>query len=139
MQLQRLIPMLNVSDIETSLDFYRRALGFEIVSDPAAVRDWRWASIRSGNTELMLSESRRDTAERRVSDPHTDTGWPALYYFYPDDVVRLYAHVLAEGFEPTALAVTRYGMREFSLIDPDGHVISCGQHAEAANAAAGAD
>jgi uncharacterized glyoxalase superfamily protein PhnB len=42
-------------------------------------------------------------------------------------VVGLYAHVIAEGFEPTPLQVTVYGMREFSLIDPDGHVLSFGQ------------
>ena len=139
MQLQQLIPMLNVADIETSLEFYRRSLGFEVVSDPAAVADWRWATIRSGRTELMLSESRHQASEPRVQDPHTDTDWPAIYYFYPDDVVSLYAHVLAEGFEPTALAVTHYGMREFSLIDPDGHVLSFGQDAETAPPAANAD
>lgn len=130
--------MLNVSNIENSLDFYRRAAGFEVVSDPAAVRDWRWATIRSGLTEMMLSESRTEPGPREVEDPHEQTGWPAIYYFYPDDVVRLYAHVLAEGFEPSALRVTHYGMREFSLVDPDGHVLSFGQDAEASSAAAGA-
>lgn len=130
MKLQNLIPMLNVSNIETSLDFYRDALGFEVVSDPAAVSAWRWATIRSGDTELMLSESSREPPPRRIADPHADTGWPAIFYFYPDDVVALYAHVIAEGFEPSALEVTHYGMREFSMPDPDGHVLSFGQDAD---------
>ncbi len=130
MTLQNLIPMLNVSDIETSLDFYRRACGFEVVSDPAAVSDWRWATIRSGNTELMLSESRHQPDPEPVENPHSDTRWPAIYYFYPDDVVALYAEVIRNGFEPTALEVTHYGMREFSLTDPDGHLLSFGQDAD---------
>lgn len=139
MQIKNLVPMLNVSNIETSLDFYRRAAGFEVVSDPSAVDEWRWATIRSGHAELMLSESRAEPGPREVEDPHEQSGWAAIFYFYPDDVVRLYAHVLAEGFEPSALRITHYGMHEFSLVDPDGHVLSFGQDARASNAAAGAD
>ena len=134
MLLKHLVPMLNVSDIDRSLEYYRSGLGFEVVSDPAAVKEWRWATIRSGHTELMLSESRPQKTEPRVRDPHSDTDWPVIFYFYPDDVVRLYAHVLAEGFEPTALTVTHYGMREFSLVDPDGHVLSFGQDADSSAA-----
>ena len=129
MQLQNLIPMLNVSDIEASLAFYREAFGFEVVSDPAAVQEWRWATIRSGHTELMLSESSCRNEVKKIADPHADTGWPVIFYFYPDDVAALYAQVISKGYEATALEVTHYGMREFSLTDPDGHVLSFGQDA----------
>ena len=127
MKLKHLVPMLNVSNIDDSLDFYQQACGFEVVSDPAAVRQWRWATIRSGYTELMLSESGQAVVETKISDPHVDTNWRSIFYFYPDDVLGLYAHVIAQGFKPTPLVVTTYGMREFSLIDPDGHVLSFGQ------------
>lgn len=130
MKLTNLIPMLKVSNIENSLEFYQKALGFNVVSDPAAVREWRWATIRSGNTELMLSEAHHRPPESKIVDPHIDTDWTAIFYFYPDDVVSLYTHVIAQGYQPTPLGVTVYGMREFSLIDPDGHVLSCGQDAE---------
>ena len=129
MKLQNLIPMLNVSDIEASLAFYGEAFEFEVVSDPAAVSDWRWATIRSGHTELMLSESRCQPETRSMENPHTDTDWPVIFYFYPDDVAALYAQLISNGFEPSALEVTHYGMREFSLTDPDGHLLSFGQDA----------
>ena len=137
MQLKHLVPMLNVSNIESSLDFYQNALEFKVVSDPSAVGEWRWATIRSGHTELMLSESRHEPGLRNIADPHSDTDWPVTFYFYPDDVVRLYSHMLAGGFKPTALKVTHYGMREFSLIDPDGHLLSFGQDAESSARPAG--
>lgn len=127
MKLLNLVPMLNVANIDKSLEFYQNALGFEVVSDPAAVQDWRWATIRSGYTELMLAETGHAPAPKDIADPHQESNWPAIFYFYPDDVVRLYAQVIATGYEPTALNVTHYGMREFSLIDPDGHVLSFGQ------------
>lgn len=131
MRLNDLIPMLNVSDIESSLDFYRRALGFEIVSDPGVVKEWRWATIRSGDTELMLAETEHDPGLSRDSDPQHDISWPCLFYFYPDDVNSLHAHVEQQGFKPTPLQTTFYGMTEFSLRDPDGHALSFGQDLEA--------
>ena len=127
MKLTNLVPMLNVSDIDSSLDFYREALGFEIVSDPGVARGSRWATIRSGNTELMLTETDRQPSASKIGDPHIDTSWSGIFYFYPDDVVAWYAHVIAQGYAPTPLEVTVYHMREFSLIDPDGHVLSFGQ------------
>jgi len=130
MALKNLIPMLNVSDIEASIDFYREALDFTVVSDPTAVREWHWATIRSGWTEMMLSQTESPPQPIANADPHASTTWPAIFYFYPDDVARLYAQVVARGFKPSALVDTLYGMREFSLSDPDGHMLSFGQDAD---------
>ena len=130
MPLKQLIPMLNVADIDASLDFYRRALDFEIVSDPEIVPEWRWATIRSGATELMLSETGSPPSRATGIDPHANTAWPVIFYFYPDDVSALHARVTAEGYAPTDVAVTIYGMREFSLQDPDGHLLSFGEDAD---------
>lgn len=130
MALKNLIPMLNVSDIEASLEFYREALDFKVVSNPDAVKEWHWATIRSGWTEIMLSQTATPPQPSADNNPQANTAWPAIFYFYPDDVARLYAQVIARGFKPTALKVTVYGMREFSLPDPDGHLLSFGQDEE---------
>ncbi len=130
MKLTRLIPMLNISNIEQSLAFYNKALEFEIVSPAETVKEWRWATIRSGEVELMLSESRCESEPQKTIDPHSDTSWPTIFYFYPDDVDALYAHVRQMGYQPTKLEVTFFGMKEFSLQDPDGHLLSFGQDAD---------
>jgi catechol 2,3-dioxygenase-like lactoylglutathione lyase family enzyme len=54
---KRLTPMLNVADIERSLNFYMEALGLELVTSRAVVQQWRWAHLRLGACDLMLSES----------------------------------------------------------------------------------
>ena len=64
-----------------------------------------------------------------IADPHRDTNWPVLFYFYPDDVGALHRQVLDAGETPTEMTVTHYVMREFSLVDPDGHVLSFGEDA----------
>ena len=127
MKLTNLIPMLNVSNLEASLIFYRTALHFDVVSPAQALKEWRWGIIRSGNTELMLSETDTDLGLMKNIDPHHTTTWPTVFYFYPDDVEALYDHVIKKGFEATPLEVTFYGMKEFSMQDPDGHLLSFGQ------------
>ena len=63
MALRNLIPMLNVSDIEASLEFYRDALDFKVVSNAAAV-------ILAHNHPSGVAEpSRADTQlTRRLTD-----------------------------------------------------------------------
>lgn len=131
MYLKMMTPMLNVSNIENSINFYHSALGFDVVSEPDAITEWRWAIIRSGDTELMLSETDSDLQLTKGIDPQQSTQWPAIYYFYPDDVENLYQQVKSRGFQPTELITTLYGMREFSLQDPDGHMLSFGEDATA--------
>ena len=133
MALKNLIPLLNVSDIEASLEFYRDAFDFAVVSNPAAVKQWGWATIRSGWTEMMLSQTGSPPRPGPRVNPHSSSAGPVIFYFYPDDVARLYAQVIARGFEPSALQDTVYGMREFSLQDPDGHMLSFGQETEQAD------
>ena len=127
MKLKNLIPMLNVSDINGSLSFYEQALGFKVVSDPKAVEEWRWATIRSGETELMLSETETDVGLKSPIDPQESTHWPSIFYFYPDSVSQLYEHIKRCGYVPTPLIDTIYGMKEFSIQDPDGHMLSFGE------------
>ncbi|MBW9270349.1 MAG: VOC family protein [Candidatus Thiodiazotropha sp. (ex. Lucinisca nassula)] len=133
MRLKALIPMLNVSDIGKSLSFYENALGFTVVSDPKAVHEWRWATIRSGDTELMLSETETDIGLDQSIDPQESTQWPVIFYFYPDNVRQLHQHIKNCGYVPTSLIDTIYGMREFSIQDPDGHMLSFGEDADEAS------
>lgn len=57
MQLTKLIRMLNISNLEASLAFYKTTLDCELVSPKKTLKEWRWGTIRSGNAELMLSET----------------------------------------------------------------------------------
>jgi len=130
MKLKNMIPMLNVGNLTESLHFYESALGFEIVSDLNAINEWRWATIRSGNTELMLSETSSDINLKKGINPQENTTWPVIFYFYPDNVSLLYEHVIKLGYNPTPIVSTIYGMKEFSIQDPDGHMLTFGEDAD---------
>jgi catechol 2,3-dioxygenase-like lactoylglutathione lyase family enzyme len=127
MRIKRLTPMLNVSNIERSLDFYQKLAGFELVSPREAVDRWRWAWIRSGGGELMLPESGGPATRVGQVDPSREEGWPAIYYCYPEDVAALHAEVKGKALQVSDLRVTFYGMKEFEVRDPDGHILWFGQ------------
>lgn len=125
MTLTRMTPMLHVSDIERSLAFYRDGLGFALISPESAVRDWKWAHLRCDGVYLMLSGGLQGGPIRSGESKTGD--WPAIYYFYPDDVVALHGTMRARGIEVGELCVTFYRMKEFSCLDPDGHMLTFGQ------------
>jgi uncharacterized glyoxalase superfamily protein PhnB len=111
-----------------SIEFYRLLAGFAIVSDAERVAEWRWAMLRSGNVELMLSESHGPhEALRAARVEDEDSGWGVIHYFYPEDVVAAHARCLAQGIAASPLRVTYYGMKEFEVRDPDGHILWFGQ------------
>lgn len=120
-----MIPMLNVVDIDKSFDFYRVALGFELVSSSEVLTSMRWGIIACDDTEFMLSESMKAPQMPRMN-PLKNINWAVNFYFYPSDIQSLHKHLEALDFRPSELTVTDYGMQEFSLQDPDGHILSFG-------------
>ena len=127
-KLHRMTPVLNVQDIDRSLAFYRDAVGFELASSQEALEERNWCYLRNGDIHLMLDGG---TGEgEALFDPDAvpeDGAWPAIYYFYPDDVVAMHRQLAASGYDVSELYVTPYGMREFWLKDPDGHLLTFGQ------------
>ncbi len=127
---RNMIPMIAVQDVRRSLAFYRDALGFEVLTEADTIREWNWAQLRAGPVLLMLAGT-----EAGPALPHTLPGgdkhdFSAIYYFYPEDVRALHASLKSRGCDVTPLETTFYGMLEFSLRDPDGHLLSFGEDAE---------
>lgn len=114
-------PMLSVTDINKSLEFYQAALGFKRLNSEHELQEWKWALIKSGEVKLMLTQNGGPV------HPEGEHDFNTVFYFYPDDVVSLYEKLKKEGHPVTDLIVTFYGMKEFSLKDPDGHYLSFGQ------------
>lgn len=122
----KMVPMLNVRDIFKSLEFYQKALGFRLLSPMEELIHFRWGIIAADGTEFMLSESDCAPKQENDIDPLTHHNWAVNFYFYPANIQELYDALVANQFTPTRLKVTEYGMQEFSLQDPDGHLLSFG-------------
>jgi uncharacterized glyoxalase superfamily protein PhnB len=125
-KLKDLIPMLMCHDVQRSIAFYRETLGFEVVDRMDDAGRSGWASLRNGQARIMLASPKNVHEAPRINGRHTQ----AVHYFYPEDVAALHESLVAAGRRVTDLSVRSYGMKEFELVDPDGHVLVFGQETD---------
>jgi catechol 2,3-dioxygenase-like lactoylglutathione lyase family enzyme len=103
------IPNLPSRDVPAAQEWYRDTLGLEI--------KWLWednfGSVGSGYVELFLYE--------------TDDPAPVVCSVFVDDVDAVYERSRERGGEIVSeLEPKPWGLREFSLRDPDGNVLRIG-------------
>ena len=115
--------MIAVSNIQLSLDFYTEKLGFELVSPQDQVKEWKWFTVRRDQVEIMVTQ----TENGNLLKPGEEDYFSCILYFYPDNIDELYQEYKDKKLELSALDTTFYGMKEFSLRDPDRHLLSFGQ------------
>ena len=105
-------PLLLVPDVTTTADFYRRILGF--TSDPDTVTT-EYSVVWRDNAAVHLARGE-----------HAPTG--VRIFFWVRDVNALYEEVVARGAAIAVPIGTRaYGIRDFSILDPNGVLIVFGQ------------
>ena len=113
----RSMPILQVQDVVRSEAFYRDQLGF--------ISHGHWGDgpdfciMQRGSVTIALDRSRDG------SPPPTNQYWAA--YVYVED-----ADALLEEFRTKDVTIEReientpYGLRDFDIRDPDGHIICFG-------------
>ncbi len=119
MKTYRAMPVLQVSDLMASVEFYNK-LGFAtggIWGEPAT-----FAIMQRGDVSLALQLLRSDTMP-------VNTHWAA--YIYVDDADAVHNEFQAAGIEIARKPEkTYYGCLDFDIADPDGHLLAFGQDLE---------
>lgn len=117
----RSMPVLQVKDVIRSETFYRDQLGF--------ISHGHWGGeggdgpdfciMQRGNVTIALDRSRHG------SPPPTNQYWAA--YVYVEDADALLTEFRAKGVTiEREIENTPYGLRDFDIRDPDGHIICFG-------------
>lgn len=129
---KRLMPILNVSDIEQSFAWFEK-LGWK--------KGWDWDSpptfggVCSGECEIFLckdgqgSRGKSPLASTHGFDDGEDTGvWMSIFV---DDVDAVYKRCLEQELEVTWPPTDEpWGVREMHVRHPDGHVFRISQGIE---------
>jgi uncharacterized glyoxalase superfamily protein PhnB len=113
MKMTRLIPMLPVTHMPASIEFYGK-LGFSVEQRRD---DWGWAMLRFDECRLMVDQSINERGKARMG----------VIYLYLDNIVEYHQQVRKNGLVVPDLDMTFYGMSEFRLDDPDGNRLWIGQ------------
>lgn len=121
MPIQRAVPVLRVADVGRSVAWYRDVLGFAADPFPAAP-PYQFAILRHGPVELMLRCD--EGALRRSPKPYD---WDVYLRLEETPFREVHAKLHAAGLVTRRLERMFYGLAEFELTDPDGHVICLSQ------------
>jgi catechol 2,3-dioxygenase-like lactoylglutathione lyase family enzyme len=120
-RLRAVTPLLVVSDLKRSVDFYCKMLGFvdpNVHGDPPC-----FAMMNRDGFDLMLSLGEKPEHVR----PHGPHGTWEFYVSVADVAAEIAALESAGTRVDKGPTDTFYGMREIEVVDPDGHRICFGQ------------
>ena len=105
-------PLLLVPDVPGTAEFYRRVLGFK--SDP------------DGDSSQYSVVWRDNAAVHLTSGERAPTG--VRLFFWVKDVNALHEEIVGRGADIAVAPGTRpYGIRDFSIRDPNGVMVVFGQ------------
>jgi uncharacterized glyoxalase superfamily protein PhnB len=121
-----LTPLIGVFDMSRALAFYRDVLGFAVVSaspevETAEGRFSHFMWLRFGGAEIMLN-TLYDSNERPMQAPDKRSK-DAVFYVGCSDVDLAYQELTDRGLNAERPKVAPYGLKLFSVEDPDGYTI----------------
>ena len=122
--LSQISPLLQVKDLKASVAFYGRTLGFRTGSTEGG-----FSIVRRDDCAIFLAQKSKDVDVTNKAARATIDGWcnyDLHIYCQPGTLDTLYAEFRANGAPlPDCFAggpIQRsYGVRDFSVIDPDGY------------------
>jgi uncharacterized glyoxalase superfamily protein PhnB len=125
MPMLKLVPTLIVDDMPTAIAFYHDVLEFELVDAQPPAEPW-WARLRCGGAEIML-QTRQSLLDEYPFYRDLPLGGTFDLYIEMDHIDEYYARVKTRITPYFELAERLYGMRDFTIRDCNGYVVSFGQ------------
>jgi len=115
-RIKKISPQFLVSDIDRSIEFYTKTLGFDV---EFRYEDFYASVINEGySIHLKTSESLKDEGVIKRNQDDLDI------LFSVDGIDELYEQLLNKSVELVqSLRLMPYG-KEFYISDPDGHIIA---------------
>ncbi len=110
-------PLLLVRDLDRSMEYYTRTLGFELAGKAEGATGIFWCRLRRGGACLMLQQ--QDPAPEPSSAPAPSVG----FYFVCEDVDEIFAEFCGKGLILDPPSEAYYGMRQLFVPDPDGYSV----------------
>jgi uncharacterized glyoxalase superfamily protein PhnB len=128
-ELKKLTPNLVVSNVEKSLAFYRDVLGFTPTATVPVASPLVFAALQSGGVEVFLNAPEPAIAEYPAF-ANRSIGGTLTLYIEVHGIKSLYETLKTTAPIVTPLEKKFYGVTEFVIQDPDGYLITFGEHGD---------
>jgi uncharacterized glyoxalase superfamily protein PhnB len=119
--IKTLTPNLMVEDVNQTITFYEDVFGFELSQTVPEEGKFAWASMRSGDVEVMLQE-RSSLSEELPVFENTPIGGSLTFYLRMNDLEGFYEKIKDQVTILQELHTTFYGMKEMAVKDLNGYV-----------------
>jgi predicted enzyme related to lactoylglutathione lyase len=123
LRLRAVMPILEVSDLERSVSWYRDILGFVVAEELREEGRLIAAQLKAGKVRFLLEQETTPPAGGRGHGVH-------LYCATRQDVTRLAGVIQERGGVIEQAPDDSHGGRDFTIVDPDGYRISIFRRAE---------
>ncbi len=131
----KLTPNLIVDNVERSLEFYEKVLGFTRQFTVPDASPFVFASVVSGSVEIFLNDRASAVKEYPVFAA-TRIGLTGTMFIEMRGIDEWHDRLRAQMPIVMPLVTQFYGMKEFAIADPDGYVITFAERVAADPASA---
>jgi lactoylglutathione lyase len=128
-ELKKLTPNLVVSNVENSIAFYRDVLGFALTATVPDGSPYVFAIVQSGSVEIFLNAPEPAIAEYPAF-ANRPIGGTLTLYMEVQGIKDLYKRLQPRVPIVTPLERKFYGVTEFVIQDPDGYLLTFGEHGD---------
>lgn len=127
---QSVTPNLIVRDIDASMRFYRDVLGFTVTTTVPDQAPFVFVWLERDGVPVFLNDAA--TVEEDLPGAGSrPPGGTATLFFSLTDVDAYHARIAPHARVVMPLKTQFYGMREFAVEDPDGHLITFAEKVDA--------
>ena len=115
---KQVVPFFMVTNMQASLDFYMRGIGFEMKNSWLPDGKIRWCWLQLGGAALMLQEY--GEGKQPATDETKHLGKGTSINLICQDALQIYHEVSSAGLSPKEPFVGN-NMWVVRLVDPDGY------------------
>jgi lactoylglutathione lyase len=121
--LKKLTPNIMVEDVNLTIDFYQKFLGFELLVSVPEEGQFAWAMLKRDAVEMMF-QSRTSLGEEIPALQHKEIGGSLTLYIEVEDVKELYERLRGSVTIVQGMHTTFYGAQEFAIQDCNGFILA---------------
>jgi uncharacterized glyoxalase superfamily protein PhnB len=122
-KLKSLTPNVIVDDVNLTLDYYSKHLGFTMVASVPETGTFDWAmAVRDGVTLMFqsLKSIQEDLPELKIEQK----GGIGTFFIQMDGIDKLYRDLKGKAEIASEMRTTFYGKKEFTIRDVNGYFLT---------------